>query len=127
VSTTITQNIRSSDFLARYGGEEFALILPETSLADAEVLAERVRAAVEAMRFREVPGEVTLTISAGVAALPAAELTTVSRLVEAADQALYLAKSNGRNRVERYGAKPNGTRTRTADADEADAPPPQTT
>lgn len=100
VSTAIAQTVRSSDVLARYGGEEFAVILPETTLADAAIVTARLREAVEALTVRDSFGEVRVTISIGVAALPHPDLISPSRVVEAADAALYLAKSRGRNRVE---------------------------
>ncbi len=87
------------DIAARYGGEEFALILPETNLEGAGALAERLRRLIEKQRV-EVGGETILvTTSCGVATSPDhGDLPEV--LVERADQALYRAKENGRNRVE---------------------------
>jgi diguanylate cyclase (GGDEF)-like protein len=85
---------RDSDVAARYGGEEFALILHETTAEGAMVLAERIRAAVEAATF---PGDVKLTISLGVAATD--DESRFTSLIERADEALYEAKAGGRNRV----------------------------
>ncbi|HVT04009.1 MAG TPA: diguanylate cyclase [Thermoanaerobaculia bacterium] len=103
VSTAIAQSIRSSDVLARYGGEEFVLVLPETTLAEAAVLAERVRAGVEGVRIEGTFGEVRITISIGVAAMAFPDTETPAGLVEAADKALYLAKEQGRNCVRLHG------------------------
>lgn len=90
---------RGIDFPARYGGEEMVILCPETGVAEALVLAERLRSAVEENHF-ELPdgGVARLTISIGVATLPihAVEGTF---LTEAADRALFAAKSGGRNRV----------------------------
>ncbi len=83
--------MRSADYLFRYGGEEFLAILPETDLAMACAVAERLREAVEA------EGEVT--ISLGVAPYRIA-MQDKESLVREADAALYRAKENGRNRVE---------------------------
>ena len=85
--------VRSGDLPARYGGEEFAVIMPGTTAQDAVVVAERLRAAVEAM---DAP--VPVTASIGVAAAPA-QGTASADLLAAADAALYEAKSAGRNRV----------------------------
>jgi len=96
-ASLLVESLRSSDFPARYGGEEFAVILPHTSRDQAALLAERIRTRVEERNFDECKGEVRLTLSAGVAALaPGAHGRD---LVSLADQALYLAKNGGRNRV----------------------------
>jgi diguanylate cyclase (GGDEF)-like protein len=93
----LVESLRSSDFPARYGGEEFAVILPHTSRDQAALLADRIRSRVAQRSFGEGPHEVRLTVSAGVAALePGAG---GEELVSLADQALYLAKNSGRNRV----------------------------
>jgi diguanylate cyclase (GGDEF)-like protein len=89
--------VRGSDSFGRYGGEEFLLMLPETPSADAMVLAERVRAAIEKMPCQEGGSEIALTVSIGVAGYRIGE--AVGLAVARADQALYLAKSSGRNRV----------------------------
>jgi diguanylate cyclase (GGDEF)-like protein len=85
---------RSGDFLARYGGEEFVVLLPATPAEDARVIAERLRRVVAALEIPERP----VTVSIGVSTLLAGD-TDQSRLVLAADQALYRAKRAGRNRV----------------------------
>jgi diguanylate cyclase (GGDEF)-like protein len=94
--------IRSVDTLARWGGEEFLTVLPETGEADAAVLAERMRAAIEELTMDGVPG-LRVTLSAGVAAIvsdgTATEPELFDRLLKAADAALYRAKAGGRNRV----------------------------
>ena len=83
---------RQSDLAARYGGEEFCLLLPGCRGRDALAIAERVRAAIAA-----APGPVAVTVSAGVASLPA-NAACSEQLLKAADEALYGAKRNGRNR-----------------------------
>lgn len=102
VSTLITQGIRSSDILARYGGDEFAIILPETTLEEGFMLAERLRSSIYTNRIDIANGPSRVSISVGIAALPAAAIDTHVQLVEAADRALYVAKSEGRNCVRRY-------------------------
>jgi diguanylate cyclase (GGDEF)-like protein len=102
VGDRLKEVIRSIDTLARWGGEEFLVVLPETTEADAAILAERLRAAIEELIIDGVPG-FRVTLSAGVAAIAsdgtAAESDLFDRLLKAADAALYRAKSAGRNRV----------------------------
>jgi diguanylate cyclase (GGDEF)-like protein len=103
VAEVLRQNARSVDLLARYGGEEFAVILPETDLARAALHAERVRAAVEAFPFLGgASGPGSLTVSIGAAALRRS-VRKGHDLVHDADQALYRAKTGGRNRIELTG------------------------
>jgi two-component system cell cycle response regulator len=94
------QQLRGCDVLARYGGEEFAVVMPETDAATAARVAERLRAAVEGHGFPGQDEELNVTISMGVATVPRGDIATPAELVSAADQALYRAKENGRNRIE---------------------------
>ncbi len=89
---------RDSDVLARIGGEEFALLLPETDLARAQVVAERLRCDVAENPLIAKSDRISTTISIGVAARSDA-MTGIVDLMKAADQALYDAKGGGRNRV----------------------------
>jgi diguanylate cyclase (GGDEF)-like protein len=94
----VQEQIREVDVFARYGGEEFVVVLPETTLDGATQLAERICAAIRREPFSQ-PGEadLTLTISAGVAAFPQ-HGGSPATLMRAADQALYNAKRGGRDR-----------------------------
>ncbi len=92
--------LRCYDIAARYGGEEFAMVLPETSLQSGMAVAERLRTSVEEMTFPPPMEGLAMTISVGVAALPSVEIDSVDAMIKAADEALYRAKLNGRNRVE---------------------------
>ncbi|MDR3670177.1 MAG: diguanylate cyclase [Holophaga sp.] len=94
--------VRDQDLVARVGGEEFALLLPETSQADAFALAERLRSAVEHLRMDNA--EVAMTISIGLAEVLPGEIL-VDPALSRADQALYSAKRTGRNQVIRYAAQ----------------------
>ncbi|HET9498091.1 MAG TPA: diguanylate cyclase [Candidatus Limnocylindria bacterium] len=100
----ITRSIRASDIFGRYGGEEFMLILPETTPEDAYVLAEELREMVMRRPLSVASGVlVDATISIGVAGGHSTELQ-VDRLVDAADAAMYVAKSEGRNRSFLFGS-----------------------
>ena len=90
---------REGDVLARYGGEEFAFILPATSKSSAVFVANRARLAVEAIDVDHAGTPIPLTISVGVAAWIPEIGESPKRLIEAADDALYLAKAAGRNQV----------------------------
>ncbi|MEN9216212.1 MAG: diguanylate cyclase [Gloeomargarita sp. HHBFW_bins_162] len=95
---------RPGDLVARYGGEEFAVILPNTPLARAMIMAERIRQAVAQLRIPHdkslVHGYVTLSL--GVTSILPSPETSPAQLVAAADQALYQAKQQGRNCVVPY-------------------------
>jgi diguanylate cyclase (GGDEF)-like protein len=103
VAKAINQCYRAGDLVARYGGEEFAMVLPQTNLAGAVQVAERVRASVAAADLPHpaspVSGRVTVTI--GVACMtPQPHTPSDARaLIEQADRHLYLAKHLGRNQV----------------------------
>jgi diguanylate cyclase (GGDEF)-like protein len=94
----LAQQVRSWDLVAKYGGDEFTIILPQTPREGAMIAADRLRAAIEGHGFPLVPPG-TITISLGVATLPA-DGDSGGSLIRAADRALYLAKRNGRNRIE---------------------------
>lgn len=92
--------LRAADLAARYGGEEFVVVLPETALQGAGVVAERIRRAVATYPFRHPHPQPSgrVTISVGVAEL-ASGADAKGRLLASADAALYRSKANGRNRV----------------------------
>ena len=97
VGATLRSVLRARDFAGRKGGEEFAVLLPDTEIAAALEIAERVRAAIAEI---SLPGsDVSVTASFGVAGFPD-HASTLDRLERLADAALYLAKRQGRNRVE---------------------------
>ncbi|HEX9896618.1 MAG TPA: diguanylate cyclase [Dehalococcoidales bacterium] len=95
IGKCIQSSIRTIDMAFRYGGEEFAVILPETVLEGAYVVAERVREKIE-QRFRS--GRVSITASLGIASWPT-DGVTKEQILTSADQALYAAKETGRNRT----------------------------
>ncbi|MBC16135.1 MAG: diguanylate cyclase [Desulfovibrio sp.] len=102
IASTARTMVRDVDILGRIGGEEFAVGLPETDMSGAELLAEKLRVAMENKEVVLGDGTViSFTISLGVATLDAS-CSEVNMLMKHADIALYQAKENGRNRVEMY-------------------------
>lgn len=104
VARAIKEELRSTDAIGRYGGEEFLLVLPETDLAGASQVAEKLRKRVAGVKVETEDGrEIAVSLSIGFATLDTRQgdvETTPESLVAAADQALYRAKNTGRNRVE---------------------------
>lgn len=103
IATLIAENARENDLVARYGGEEITIILPETELATARMVAERMRSTIETSPELSVlaalPGGQPITMSFGLAQLDEAT-DNPKGFVRLADAMLYQAKQNGRNRVE---------------------------
>lgn len=107
VARVLEQNIRPDDVAARFGGEEFVIMLPGTERQEAAYVAERLRRLVE-RHETPVDGQIIrVTISAGVASYPVHADESADRLLRKADEALYLAKSQGRNRVRLAEASPD--------------------
>jgi len=102
VARLLKEEAREIDRVGRYGGEEFLLILPGTVLDAAVTFAERLREKVEGHTFRYTGGTLRRTISCGVAASPHPRVKDQEALLKAADEALYVAKETGRNRVVRF-------------------------
>ncbi|HFQ88854.1 MAG TPA: PleD family two-component system response regulator [Desulfobulbus sp.] len=102
---------RETDMVARYGGEEFVAILPETGVKGALAVAEDMRANVEARKIPHENSKITdhVTISVGVATTVPERGSQPEDLIAAADQALYQAKNNGRNRVQSAGFHSDST------------------
>ena len=95
ITNIVGSVIRQVDIFARYGGEEFIVLSPETSIEGALVLAEKIRVAVGQYSY---PAVGNVTISAGVAEV--LDKDSGAALITKADEALYVAKKGGRNRVE---------------------------
>ncbi len=98
LSEVLIESTRKTDIIARYGGEEFIIILPETPIVGARDVADRVRREVEKASVLGAGIEIQFTVSLGLTAYQSND--TVDTIVGRADQALYIAKGNGRNRVE---------------------------
>jgi diguanylate cyclase (GGDEF)-like protein len=120
-AVTVQKQIRESDAFGRYGGEEFLLMLPETTLEDAMLFAERVRMGIERLMFRDISSDLKVSVSIGVAQFRMGE--TIGQTVTRADEALYTAKSSGRNRVVNYGQVVEMTREQAEAQAEAEAAP----
>ena len=102
LAALLRQAVREIDRIGRYGGEEFMAILPGTVLDAAVTFAERARQEVEEHLFRCDAGTLRCTLSCGVAAWPHPRIQHREELVKAADDALYVAKALGRNKVVRF-------------------------
>ncbi len=92
-------SLRIFDSIGRFGGEEFIILLPETGAKEAALIAERLRQQVENIFITTPKGKATITVSLGVAALEKDKNLTLDQLINRADQAMYIAKDAGRNRV----------------------------
>lgn len=103
VARVIRDSLREQDVAARYGGEEFSIVLAGADLFIANIVAERIRRSCEARSF-SLGGDRTLTVSLGVSLFRPGE--TPDCLIRRADEALYQAKNNGRNRAEAEAPRP---------------------
>ena len=97
VAKWIKESVRSSDVIFRIGGEEFVILLSDTGLSGAKLLAERIRSAIEAHTLAYDMAVIKITASMGVASLR--DDDTVDSFIKRADDAMYKAKKSGRNRV----------------------------
>ena len=100
VAKILKANIKGRDMAARYGGEEFVVLLPETTLDGARVLAEKIRTTIGRSRIRRADNRqevAQVTVSFGVASYCGGE--TAREFIDRADSALYVSKNQGRNRV----------------------------
>jgi diguanylate cyclase (GGDEF)-like protein len=99
LAARIKGNIRKEELFARYGGEEFAVVLPETHCEGAVALGERLRQVIDSQPFRYEDKTYNVTISLGVAITSGDDTMTPTSLLRLADEKLYQAKNEGRNRV----------------------------
>lgn len=100
LADALLEATRDEDLVARWGGEEFAIIYRDADRARATICGERVRRLVEKTRFVYQEKIIPVTVSIGIATLDGNNLQDVEQLMRTADEYLYLAKNNGRNRVE---------------------------
>lgn len=99
IGALLKQKLRTGDMPGRYGGEEFSALLPQTEIDGAAEFAERFRASVEAALFSSQGTEIRITASLGVASCPDKNVACEADLIRLADEALYMAKESGRNKV----------------------------
>ena len=99
MSQSLQKSIRKEDILARIGGEEFTIILPETALISAQILAERTRENIQSQFISyQNNTEINVTVSLGVTLITPQDINFDAVLLRV-DEALYKAKTNGRNQV----------------------------
>ena len=104
LSNLLKQRLRATDVIGRYGGEEFAVVLPDADAETATRILDEVRQSFADIRHQHDGGDFAVTLSGGIATYP--EYSEVAHLVDAADKALYEAKSSGRNQVTRAASAP---------------------
>lgn len=104
LANRLSKQLRTNDHLARYGGEEFVIILPETPLEMAHLLAERIRKSTEEREYQVGNQTIHITLSIGISSFPS-HADTLEEMIYHADSALYEAKDSGRNRVCDYHKK----------------------
>ncbi len=95
------ENLREADIFARHGGEEFIILLANSNAQESQIVAERIRKNIAASHLDTERGKVNVTVSIGIAEL-SSDTNTIDHLVKYADQALYKAKEQGRNRTMIY-------------------------
>lgn len=98
IAAQLKKRLRASDFIARFGGEEFVVLLPDTQMANGLGLLERLRTTIEQCPFHFKGEPVTITVSMGITTFRPGERSDL--VLKRADQALYRAKHEGRNRIE---------------------------
>ena len=112
-ATRWRRTLRGSDFIARLGGEEFCVLLPRTPASSALFVAHKLCEAMRGQPFEiqgpSGPTTVDATVSIGIAATRIADDLDLQTTLNQADEALYRAKRNGRNRVEMHGARAGST------------------
>ena len=107
VASSINAEIRETDFGSRYGGEEFIIVCPNTGVNYCHMLAERVRIAIERLKPKSLGFPGPQTISAGVYEFDSGHDVSLSIMLNRLDQALYIAKREGRNKVVIYDENSN--------------------
>jgi len=108
-SKGLRKNARETDIPIRYGGEEFMVLLPNTGIAGAQKLAEKIRTTCEKKKYDDGKNSTTVTVSIGIASIKQHHLTESKEIIACADKALYRSKAEGRNRVTVYMKRPSWT------------------
>jgi diguanylate cyclase (GGDEF)-like protein len=105
VAKRIREKVRETDIVSRYGGEEFTVLLPNTDLAGAMVMAENIRQRLERYKFRKGQEVVQITVSIGISTLRDHTPDSPQQMLDFADAALYSSKDAGRNKVLAYSSR----------------------
>ncbi len=104
IAEILINHTRFSDIVGRYGGEEFGIFLPETNEQEACLISEKIRQTVESNYFDIGSEKIKITLSIGICSSEYVETVKYKEVIKKADEALYQAKMNGRNRVELFRA-----------------------
>ena len=96
------EQLRATDILARYGGEEIAILLPQTEKAEAMMVGEKLRNAMESTTFSDKDMSLNATISVGISSIPLVAIENADEFMKMADDAVYYSKKNGRNKVTHF-------------------------
>src|SRR5688572_26393378 len=107
IAETLREKTRRSDFSARFGGEEFVLVLPETDHESALQAATKIHEAIRLCTFGTATQQFALTVSIGLSSTSLVPYSDWKQMLDDADRALYLAKHNGKNRVETHRPEPS--------------------
>ena len=99
LASVLTKNTRASDIVARFGGEEFVILLPDTDIAGAKIIAQKIRQRVESKSLQIHGASINYTISIGISQFNKNIDSVIDTVLDRADKALYEAKNSGRNRV----------------------------
>jgi len=99
LADALIQEHRESDIVCRFGGEEFVMLLPNTSLDNAQILANNIRVGIENLTLQIEDNEIKFTISLGISQIDLSSEVNIEAGLKRADEALYEAKNSGRNRV----------------------------
>jgi len=106
IARTTSAHMRAVDVLARYGGDEFIILMPETNAQQSLQIAERIRESAAALHLETEKGTLNITLSIGIAeAFSEAQDENIETIIQRADKALYMAKTNGRNCVVAYSSQ----------------------
>ncbi|KHE93661.1 MAG: diguanylate cyclase [Candidatus Scalindua rubra] len=105
-STGLKQNARITDIPIRYGGEEFMILLPNTGVAEAQKVAEKILATCKKKKYEDGLNSTRITVSIGIASLKQHQLLEGKEIIACADKALYQSKAEGRNRITVYTKPP---------------------